>query len=79
MSALLRIADDRGRWAVIAADVSVGVPPDDACTSRVLVLVSLLQNESKATIAETKIDSRRFKVKWQVADENIRTTFCKPT
>ena len=27
MSPLLRIADDRGRWAIIAADASVGVPP----------------------------------------------------
>ena len=30
MSSLLRIADDRGRWAVIAAVASVGVPTHDA-------------------------------------------------
>ena len=41
MSSLLRIADDRGRWAVIAADVSVGVPQRGLGFSRVL-LVSLL-------------------------------------
>ena len=38
---LLRIADDRGRWTAIAADVSVGIPlrppPNDAWASRVLV------------------------------------------
>ena len=27
MSSLLRIEDDKGRWAVVAAAASVGVPP----------------------------------------------------
>ena len=27
MSSLLRIVNDRARWAVFAADASVGVPP----------------------------------------------------
>ena len=36
MSSLLRIADERVRWAVIAADTSVGVP-NDAWASWVLV------------------------------------------
>ena len=31
MSSLLRIAIDRGRWAVIAADESVGVPQRRLC------------------------------------------------
>ena len=27
VSSMLRITDDRGRWAVLAAETSVGVPP----------------------------------------------------
>ena len=33
LSLLLRIADDKSRWVTIAAEASVGVPPNDAWTS----------------------------------------------
>ena len=54
MSSLLRTADDRGQWAVIAADASVGVPQRRLGITGISYLVSQIADILRLNISRRK-------------------------
>ena len=61
MSSLLRIADDRGRWAVIAADAPVGVPPNDAWRSQILARQMKVSNVQQTIMERIAFSSQALR------------------